>query len=211
MKVVHGWAFPDADTFMAHAMTATGSYQADHLAEALSHVADFRCAVDGGAHVGLWTVPLAGRFDQVIAIEPAEDTFRALQANLATQRIENVEAHQVALGEKRGLVGLALDPTQAARQNTGGRYVVPEGQIRSVAIDDWHLEALGFLKLDVEGSEYLALRGAVMTLRRCRPVVLFEDKAFGARYGESWLRARGADLARRDLDLPALTIYVEAV
>ena len=50
-----------------------------------------------------------------------------------------------------------------------------------VRIDEWNLPSFGFLKLDVEGSEPLALKGARETLVRCHPIVLFEDKAFWVR------------------------------
>jgi FkbM family methyltransferase len=183
MKAKAGIAFPDADTFMLEQMAAEGTYQADHLAKALEFVTDFSCALDAGAHVGLWTRILAERFARVIAVEPAPDTFEALTANVATYG--NVELVNVALGETFGSVSMALDPKEVARQNTGGRYVQFGGPIPLVPIDSWKLDTCGFLKLDVEGSEPQALRGAQQTLARCHPVVLFENKSFWTtRYGE---------------------------
>jgi hypothetical protein len=78
---------------------------------------------------------------------------------------------------------MALDPKEAARQNTGGRYVQDGGEIPRITIDSLGLPSLGFLKLDVEGSEPFALMGARETLKRCRPIVLFEDKYHWIRYG----------------------------
>ncbi len=46
-------------------------------------------------------------------------------------------------------------------------------------IDDLELAELDFIKLDVEGYEYQALKGAEQTLKRCRPMVMFEDKGKG--------------------------------
>ncbi len=50
-------------------------------------------------------------------------------------------------------------------------------------LDSWNLPTLGFLKLDVEGSEPLVLMGARATLARCRPIVLFENKGLCRRFG----------------------------
>ncbi len=179
MKTIHGWAYPDVDDFMWREMKADGSYQAGNLTRALAHVTDWSIACDGGAHVGTWTKPLSARFARVIAVEPSPDTFEALAANMQAFGCRNVEIHQVALGATVGRVSIApLDARPAAMQNTGARYVREGGTIPRVRIDDWHLPTLGFLKLDIEGSEVFALEGARATLTRCRPIVLFENKGF---------------------------------
>lgn len=181
MKQVNGFAFPDADVFMASQLGADGRYQGDHLDEALEHVTDFSMALDGGAHVGTWTKVLADHFDQVVAVEPSPDTFEALVANVGA--LPNVMCRELALGAGPGWVSLALDEKNTARQNTGARYIQVDGPIPMVTIDSLGLATLGFLKLDVEGSEFPALLGARGTIARGRPVILFEDKGFGSRLG----------------------------
>ncbi len=183
MKIVHGFAFPDADRQMCREMTPEGGYQATHLAAALTYVTDWSCALDGGAHVGLWTRSLAARFARVIAVEPSADTFEALTVNLQAFACLNVEALQAALGAAAGTVSMQLDAHAATLGNTGARYVEVGGQILLRTIDSWDLPTLGFLKLDVEGSEYAALQGARATLARCHPVVLYENKFLWKRYG----------------------------
>lgn len=180
-----GWAFPDADQFMANEMKADGSYQRSHIDAALRHVTDFRLAIDGGAHVGTWSRVLSQSFQSVIAVEPSRDTFEALTANMQTFGCDNVDRRNVALGAVSGSVSMApLDPRAEALKNTGARFVQSGGDIPCQRIDEWKLPSLGFLKLDVEGSEPLALEGARKTLVRCRPIVLFECKGFWRhRYG----------------------------
>lgn len=185
MKTVHGWCFPDADDFMANEMKADGSYQAGHLREALAFVTDWSVAIDGGAHVGTWTRLLSARFTRVIAVEPSADTCEALRANVQEFGCKNVDIHHLALGPTTGLVSMGIDPRGAELKNTGARYVVDGGDVPMLPIDVWALPSLGFLKLDVEGSEARVLRGARKTLKRCRPIVLFEEKGFGRRFGES--------------------------
>jgi FkbM family methyltransferase len=123
---------------------------------------------------------MARVFDRVIAVEPSADTCECLALNVHAW--PRVEVRAVALGASTGSVGLALDEVNARRGNTGARHVTAAGGIPVETIDAWQLPALGFLKLDIEGSEYDALRGAEETLRRCRPVVLFENKHLWSRY-----------------------------
>lgn len=183
MRTVRGWAFPDDDEQMAAELGADGGYQSGHLAEALRHVTDWTAAVDGGAHVGTWSRMMATAFARVLAFEPSRDTFEALQANMAAFGCANVETVNAALGATPGAVEMAIDAQHAARRNTGARYVGGAGSIPRVTVDSLALETLGFLKLDVEGSEPLALMGARATLERCRPVVLYENKGLWSRYG----------------------------
>jgi len=183
MKFVHGWAFPDVDQFMAAEMKPDGSYQAGHYHAAVRHVRDRSLAIDCGAHVGTWSKLMSADFDRVIAIEPSPDTFEALVTNLAAFGCANVEPRNVAVGRDTGTVSMVLEGRAAAANNTGGRFVQPGGTIPLQRIDDWHLPSCGFLKMDIEGSEPLALEGAAKTIARCRPVVLFEHKGFCRRYG----------------------------
>jgi len=183
MKFQHGWAFPDVDEFMVNQLHADGSYQGSHLDAALLHVKDFSLAIDGGAHVGTWSKPLSARFEHVIAVEPSPDTFEALQRNLEAFGCANVDARNIAIGAAPGSVSMMLDGRGAELANTGARYVQGKGTIPMEPIDAWGLPTLGFLKLDIEGSEFAALVGARKTLLRCRPIVLFENKNLWKRYG----------------------------
>ncbi len=183
MKTVNGWAFPSADRFMATEMKANGEYQAGHLSTALKFVTDWSVAVSCGAHVGTWTKLLSARFARVIAVEPARDTFEALQANMQTFGCRNVDCLNIAVGATRGLVSMVIDERGASLANTGARYTTSGGAIPREVIDEWNLPTLGFLKLDIEGSEADAIKGAAATLQRCRPIVLWENKGFCRRFG----------------------------
>jgi FkbM family methyltransferase len=167
---------------MVSEMAMDGTYQLSHLEAALAHVTDFRTAFDGGAHIGTWSKILAQRFGRVIAIEPSPDTFTCLDYNMTAAGCTNVERLPVAIGAAPGVVAMALDAPNQARANTGARFAKPGGTIPVITIDSLDLPDLGFLKLDVEGSEPMALRGAKATLTRCRPIVLFENKWLWTRH-----------------------------
>ena len=177
-----GLAFPDADEFMVQELSPKGMYQESHLEAALGYVTQFGTAIDGGAHVGTWSRVMSQRFHHVLAFEPSLDTYECLQWNLQQAGVTNVECLNMALGSRRGQVSMVLDVPNTARRNTGARFAIAEGPTLQESIDSFALQDLGFLKLDVEGSEPSALEGARETLKRCHPVVLFENKKLWTRH-----------------------------
>lgn len=187
------WQLPRADTYFAPHLTAEG-FQVDHLKAALKHCRSFRTAIDGGAHIGTWAVHMATRFGRVIAFEPAADTFRCLVWHVRDK--PNVLARMQALGERPGRAAVLDDVTR--KGNTGARFLTNGADVEVVRIDDLGIEDLDFLKLDVEGYELFALRGAERTLKVCRPVVCIEEKRFAGRFGAAdgaaseFLRSLGA-------------------
>lgn len=143
-------------------------------------VPDRSCALDGGAHVGGWTVIMAAAFDHVISVEPSE-AIDHLRENCAG--LSNVEIINAALMDEPGRV----DCFAAKRQTLTARQVrkSKKGAVRCLDIDSLSIESLGLLKLDIEGSELLALRGAVDTISRCRPYILCEMAGNGRSRGIS--------------------------
>lgn len=180
MKLHAGIAFPDADRFMAGEMKGDQSYQAANLREALRFVTEFGCAIDGGAHVGLWSKRMAEVFEKVVAFEPSPDTFECLLVNM--RAITHVQCEPYALGAEAGTASMAIDRENEARANTGARHVTTGGDIPVRTVDSFKLDRVGFIKLDIEGSEPMALQGAAQTIARCQPIILFENKKLWSRY-----------------------------
>lgn len=185
MLEVNGWFFAEGDRFMAAEINEKGEYQKTHLDAALALTKQRRVAVDGGAHVGTWSIPMAKIFRTVHAFEPSGDTFAALQANLEKRGVKNVKAREVALGKVESQGAMTLDGDERAKQmgNLGARHLGAGSSVRVVPLDSFELDVLDLLKLDIEGGEVDALKGAEETLRRCKPIVLFEDKNLWKRYG----------------------------
>ncbi len=145
----------------------------EDIEEALGYCRQWTTALDGGANIGAYSRVLMQHFSRVIAFEPAPDTFECLQRNLREWGAENrVEAHQNALSDRVESVSLGTEPGR----RSPSRRVMGGGDISTIRIDDLGLTDLAFLKIDVEGYEERALRGAEETLKRCRPLVMFEDK-----------------------------------
>jgi FkbM family methyltransferase len=140
---------------------------------------------DVGAHVGVHALPLGRRLralggGRVIAFEPAPDSAAAIRAGAARNGLAPyVEVVETALGETDGTVEIFGDPRYGAhdagvRSQFGHGDLVARAPVTS--LDAWAaatgLDRLDVVKVDIEGAEILALRGARETLRRLRPRLL---------------------------------------
>lgn len=172
-----GWFVPWDEKKLEERIIAEGGViQGDHLGHALRHVRQFGVAIDGGAHVGTWSVALAARFKRVWAFEPVPQVFECLIRNVFNKRLVNGEVVLVF-----GALGGATDcgmPVELPGASLGNYFAAYKaGPIPSFPLDRLGL-APDFIKLDLEGSECWALEGMRETLARCKPVVLVEWKPY---------------------------------
>lgn len=175
MKNIGGVWLPDHEEHLVGWMTQRNqvvdgrlTYQYHKLEAALAWVKAWRTAVDVGAHCGLWSMHLVKRFERVHAFEPVAAHRECFEANVPQP---NALLYACALGETVGKVRI-----QTSAQSSGDSWVGGEGDIPLRRLDEYDLQDLDFVKLDCEGYELFALRGAEETLKRCRPCVIVEQK-----------------------------------
>lgn len=169
MKEAFGWFLPDEDThFEQYFKDAKSSeYQFEQRERALSYCKDFRVAIDIGAHVGLWSKPLAKKFRAVQAFEPHKP-----YAELLALNAPDVAIHDVALGESRRTVAL-----ETPEDNSGAAHVSGVGGIDMLPLDFFKFAEVDLIKIDCEGYELPIVLGAIGTLRNNDPVIVIEQKA----------------------------------
>jgi hypothetical protein len=82
-------------------------------------------------------------------------------------------------------------------------YVSAGNDLPVLTIDGWGLQECDLIALDVEGYEWPALKGAVETIVRCRPLLVIETKGHGKRFGytdaemNDWIQGLGYRLVER--------------
>ena len=128
-------------------------------------------AVDVGAWYGPWTVRLAGLADRVVSIEPNPDLAAAVRAGCpAAQVVEAAASDHDGTAELHLPSGGRGAEGTASLEHSGERSIT----VRRVAIDGLGLTSVRFIKMDIEGHEAAALRGAEQTIRRDSPMLVVE-------------------------------------
>jgi FkbM family methyltransferase len=135
-------------------------------------------AMDVGANIGYLSLVMAslvGSEGRVIAFEPSDWTFERLSRNVAINPSLRIDAHRLAVGdhsqddvELRLPRGYRLDGSDTSALQTVGVTTIDE------FVEKHSLIQLDFLKSDTDGFEPAVMRGASETLRRFKPLVLFE-------------------------------------
>jgi FkbM family methyltransferase len=136
--------------------------------------------LDIGAHVGFFVrSALAQGASKVIAVEPDPNSVECLRRNFP----EELEAGQLVIVEagawsSRGEMTLSLgsDPGWNSMTESGGsgrEITVPVLPIDDI-VAELGLSKVDFIKMDIEGAEKEALRGAVDVLKTHRPRVMID-------------------------------------
>jgi len=133
---------------------------------------------DLGANKGYWTTRAAPLFGQVIAVEASAGTFAELHGNAG--HLGNVTLHRAAIHERTGaaLTFVNTHLSHASARLAGdapARAQDSTETVTTLAIDD--LVPAGtpvLIKLDVEGAEIAAIRGAARALAE-GAVLIYED------------------------------------
>ena len=143
-------------------------------------------ALDCGANIGAYSLEWGRAMDgwgRVLAFEPQERIYYALCGNLALNNLFNVQAITAAIGEKRDVIDMPAPdyclPGQFGGLNLRGQTNIGQeitntSQVQVLPIDGLGLKRVDFIKLDIEGMEVEALRGARGTIERNQPLMLIE-------------------------------------
>lgn len=172
-------------------------------------------AWDVGTERGWFTLLMAacvGKVGRVDAFEAFPPNVERLRSNLALNDFPQVRVHAVAVSDGAGTLHFE-PPSDAVTGHkgflsdcSGVGHLTPTPsptsiRVPSLVLDELaereRLSRLDLIKMDIEGAETAALRGARETLRRFRPVLAVE-------YNRATLRRAGSSLEELDALLAEL-------
>jgi FkbM family methyltransferase len=138
-------------------------------------------AIDAGANVGIFTVKAAktvGERGKVIAIEPAKDILKFLKENIEINHLKNVMIIPKGLWDKKAKKRLYLSDTPGSHSLIYKEHFNNFSEIEVDNLDNLlkslKLKKVNFIKMDIEGAEIKALKGAKETLKNNNLVMAIE-------------------------------------
>jgi FkbM family methyltransferase len=203
LRFSSGGAFPSR---------ALGTAEPEVQEAIAGHLEEGGVFFDLGANVGFYTL-LAGRLvgssGTVVAVDPQPEAIERLHHNVALNGLTNVSVVTAAVADSPGEGELAVSP-DGVLEWAGlleGDWPAESRITVSITTIDELAERVAtptLIKLDIEGAEVRALKGAEVALRASRPVIVCEAHGTGAEVA-ALLERSGYDVSSLDAsrEIPA--------
>jgi FkbM family methyltransferase len=140
-----------------------------------------KTSIDIGASEGVYTLHMIHASRDCWVFEPRRAQVFEMQEMVYYLSLP-VHIEAVALSEAQGEAKLRILERDVGRSTIEYENTLedPDGSPRrditipTRRLDDYKLDSVGFVKIDVEGHELSVLRGGSETIRRCLPTILIE-------------------------------------
>jgi FkbM family methyltransferase len=172
----HGlMAVAPSDRGVGRRLLIDGDYAAQELERLAALVSEHDDILVVGAHIGAIAVPLARKCRELVAVEPNAASRELLELNLRINDIQNCRVLPIAAADREGSLEMLMNTA-----NSGGSKRIPVRNLGFYSYDnparvhvparrlDTELGARSFklIVMDIEGSEYFALRGMQSILQQ---------------------------------------------
>ena len=145
--------------------------------------------VNIGSHIGTIAMPISRVINKVTAIEAYYPTYCHLQQNIELNDIKNIQAYNIAIGDRRETIHF-LGVNERTKNNMGGMHVITDldkkNNIRSAELVDdkfscmmypldiKEIDNFDIILIDIEGMEDRFLLGARTKIVKNKPIIITE-------------------------------------
>ena len=169
------------DLEVGHQLRANGSFGMNEVERINQFVDKNSSVLIVGGHIGSLAIPISKSVDNCTVIEASPKNYELLNMNILLNNCENISVYNLAASESKGKIQFQMNSV-----NSGGskrlpinnkfmyRYDDPEViEVESETLDTL-LEGKKFdlILLDIEGSEYFAMKGMPTLLANCRTLIV---------------------------------------
>jgi FkbM family methyltransferase len=164
------------------------------LAHLRNFLAGTRVAIDIGANCGLFTYRLSKRFECVHAFEINPPIAKPIQ----DYNSGRITVHLCGLSSTSGVArfyvpkfrGLILYGWGSLNSdNLPAAEELIEMDVQLKTLDEFGIDDVDFIKIDVEGHEFDVLRGGHATIQKSRPILLIESREDCLDAVDNWFKA----------------------
>jgi FkbM family methyltransferase len=151
--------------------------------------------LDIGANIGFMSLELARVFGsqagvpgiRVVAFEPLPPLVAAIRESVPINPAATVDVREEIVSDSAGTMDLflgshSIHASTRAREEGSRTLRLPTVRVDDL-VESGEIPPPHVIKIDVEGGEFAAFRGAESTLRRHQPQIIFESDENTARFG----------------------------
>lgn len=160
-----------------------GSYEHDEMRMIKNLLGDKDTFFDIGSHLGWYSVTLAKhqKNAKFYAFEPIANTYALLKRNVSINGLDNVLAFNFGLSNQQRLAEFYYSEIGSAVASEKDIFDVETLDTVSCdlkRLDDFveseKIQGIDFIKCDVEGSEFLVIKGGEKSIRHFLPMLFLE-------------------------------------
>ncbi len=167
---------------VAGQMTRGAYFEPEVIALARQYIQPGTCAIDIGANYGQMTVEygkLVGAEGAVYSFEAQQKVFEILEKNVKANQLNNVHLFYNAVYNTDGDVMYFPEPDFTRFSTLGSFSLDPKATagtpVTTKSIDSIDFSRrISFMKIDIQGADIFAMRGAIQTIRKHQMPILFE-------------------------------------
>ena len=177
---VEKWLWPVSDSGLWDGPRE--NWNTSHKDKLKKYVTNFNVVVQAGGGCGMYPRLLSDMFKVVYTFEPNYTNFHCLVVNCTKPNIIKINA---ALGATSGLISMVS--SNPKNMGTGRVEEKPDSFIPRLTIDMIKYSHCDLIWLDIEGYEENALKGAMETIHKFKPIIMAEH---GQKF-EDWMKQLG--------------------
>ncbi len=186
--------FPDNDV-ITMAVKAGEVFERHIIDCAAGYITPGTAAIDVGANLGQMALQfsrMVGEHGRVFAFEAYDYIHHILCQNIEVNAVRNIQTINKAVHEIAGRQVYFPDQDFTRFSSFGSYGIDPQAtsgrSVETVTVDSLQIEQpVSFMKIDVQGSDLFALRGAKETIMRHRMPIIFEyEEQFQQEFGTTF-------------------------
>lgn len=149
----------------------------DFIPEDLNYIGN-KDIIDAGAYIGDSSLAFSRlTSSKVHAFEPFSESFNKLLENIKLNDVDNIVPVEASLSDKNGeeKIYLSGNNVQGITSDNSFRHYDKSFTVKTMTIDNYVRENnlnVGFIKVDVEGTEQKLLKGAIETIKSQKPFLI---------------------------------------